>query len=81
MTKKPDELFVVRLYDGMDNCWMDVSEPAPKSEAYKVWSEKTDGGSRMISYDEIDYYAIFPADTTMVHSVKGNAELGMKTIR
>lgn len=76
-----EKLFVVRLYDGMDNCWMDVSEPLPKIEADQVWLEKTDNGTRATHYDDIDYYRVCPADTKMVHSVVGNAELKIKTIR
>lgn len=81
MAEKPEKLFVVRLYDGFDNCWMDVSEPLPKIEADEIWLQKTDGGTRSTRYDDIDYYAVFPADTTMVHSVQGNADLGITTIR
>jgi hypothetical protein len=63
-----DELFVVRLYDGMDNQWIDVSKPLPYDEANKIWLENTEGGTKKITYDEIDYYRIFPADTEMLYS-------------
>ncbi len=59
-------LFVVRLYDGFDYCWMDVSEPVSRNEAERIWKEKTDDGKRNTKYDDIDYYAIFPADTRML---------------
>lgn len=39
---KMDSLFIVRLYDGMDNQWIDVSGPLPYDEANKIWREKTD---------------------------------------
>jgi hypothetical protein len=70
---KMDSLFIVRLYDGMDNQWIDVSGPLPYDEANKIWREKTDNGTKRISFDEIDYYRVFPADTEMVFS-KGVGE-------
>lgn len=75
------KMFIVRLYDGMDNCWTDVSEPLAEAEAKQVWLEKTENGTRATKYDDIDYYRIFPADTTMVNSERGNRELGIETIR
>jgi len=62
------ELFIVRLYDGFDNQWIDVSEPLTKAEAQKVWDKKTGNGSKNTSYNDIDYYRIFPADTKMLFS-------------
>jgi len=64
-----DELFVVRLYDGFDNLWMDVSEPVNKVEAEKILNEKTKDGTKNTKYADIDYYCIFPADTKMMFSV------------
>lgn len=61
-----EELFVVRLWDGFDYCWMDVSEPVLKEEAQKVLNEKTENGTKNTCYSDIDYYAIFPADTQML---------------
>lgn len=58
--------FVVRLYDGFDNIWMDVSSAVTKEEADKIWGEKTDNGTRKTKFDDIDYYKIFPADTRML---------------
>jgi hypothetical protein len=69
----PETMYVVRLYDGMDNQWIDVSGPLPYDEANKIWQEKTDNGTKRISFDEIDYYKVFPADTEMVFS-KGFGE-------
>lgn len=58
--------FVVRLYDGMDNVWMDVSEPVSKEEADRIWNQKTDNGTKKTKFDDIDYFKVFPADTNMV---------------
>lgn len=62
------QLFIVRLYDGMDNQWIDVSAAVSQDEARKIWLEKTENGTKRISFDEIDYYKVFPADTTMLYS-------------
>ena len=69
--KEVKELFVVRLYDGFDNEWMDVSEPVSKEEAERILSKETHNGTRNTSFGDIDYYKIFPADTTMWLSRKG----------
>lgn len=74
-TDAPDELFVVRLYDGFDHEWMDIGDPMSKAEAENLLAEKTEGGKKSTSYADIDYYAIFPADTTMVFSEKGKREV------
>jgi hypothetical protein len=60
--------FIVRLYDGFDNQWMDISKPVSKEEAQKIWAENTNGGTKNTKYSDIDYYAIFPADTKMLYS-------------
>jgi len=65
---KIQELYVVRLYDGFDGLWMGISEPVSKDEAEKLLAEKTDNGKKNTSYDDIDYYCIFPSDTKMLHS-------------
>lgn len=62
------ELFIVRLYDGFDNQWIDVSEPVTKEEADKIWNERTKNGKGNIEFADIDYYAIFPAETKMLFS-------------
>jgi hypothetical protein len=63
---------IVRLYDGFDSKWIDVSKPMPKDEALKLAGDnnekRTSGpgaGKREGSFDDIDYYAAFPADTVM----------------
>lgn len=64
-------LYVVRLYDGFDGEWMDVSPPLTREEAEKIFAEKTANGTKSTSYSDIDYYKIFEADTTMVFSEEG----------
>jgi len=61
-----EKLYQVRLYDGFDYIWINVSKPVPYDEAERIWNEKTDNGTKKISYDDIDYYKIFPADTEML---------------
>jgi hypothetical protein len=63
--------YIVRLYDGFDNEWIDVSEPVSKEEAEKIWNEKTNNGTRKTKFDDIDYYKIFPEDTIMFYSQEG----------
>lgn len=62
-------LYVVRLWDGMDGMWMDVSKPMTADEAKKVWNEKTKNGTEKTCFGDIDYYAIYPADTKMLRDV------------
>jgi len=57
--------FVVRLWDGMDGAWTDVTGPVSAAEALKVWFERTDDGTHKVSFDEIDYFKIFHANTKM----------------
>lgn len=66
-----EEKFLVRLYDGFDNEWMDVSEAVSRKEAEKILAEKTENGTKNTKFDDIDYYRIFPADTTMLYSEEG----------
>jgi hypothetical protein len=81
--------FVVRLYDGFDNCWMDVLECDPEfggrtmneQEVMDLWAKKTNNGTSNTSYSDIDYYAIYPTTVKMVHSEQGNRDLGIDTIR
>lgn len=66
-----DTLYVVRLWDGFDGEWMDVSGPLPKDEALKLAGDKNEArigagaGNRHGNYSEIDYYKAFPANTRM----------------
>ena len=65
-----NRLYVVRLYDGFDNEWIDISEPSTYEEAEKLWNERTENGTKNTEFDDIDYYAIYPADTQMLLSVE-----------
>lgn len=60
-----DDLYVVRLWDGFDGVWMDVTEPMPYEDANREWGRFTEGGTKHTRYQDIDYYKVFPADTTM----------------
>lgn len=55
--------FVVRLYDGMDNRWVDMTEPVALEEAQRVYNMETDFGRHHARFQDIDYYRIFPANT------------------
>lgn len=66
--ESPSGLYHVRLYDGFDHCWTDVSDPIPWEAALEVWRERTNNGLEKTCYDDIDYYSIFPSDTRMVFS-------------
>lgn len=70
MTTK-SEHYVVRLYDGFDREWMDVTGPLAHAEAQQEWLRRTENGTKNTSYNDIDYYRIFHADTVMLHSEEG----------
>ena len=61
ITPESEKLFVVKLYDGFDNEWMNVSEPISKAEANKIWNERTKNGTEKTKFDDGDYYTISPA--------------------
>jgi hypothetical protein len=61
-------LFIVRLYDGFDNQWIDITEPVSEEVALKIWNEKTDNGTKKSKFEHIDYYRVFPANTKMLFS-------------
>lgn len=63
-----DDLYVVRLWDGFDHLWIDVIKPTSWEDAVEYWKEKTDNGMEKACFDDLDYYAIYPADTRMLHS-------------
>lgn len=71
MTGTGERLFIVRLWDGFDGEWMDVSGPLPHAEAEVLCGDKNAArggglhGKRRGDYADIDYYAVFPADSTM----------------
>lgn len=58
-------LYVVRLYDGFDHVWMDISDAVPWEEALVLWNARTQNGTQNTCYGDIDYYDIFPSDTRM----------------
>lgn len=60
------QIFIVRVWDGMDGCWTDCTHNVPREEALRTWASRTDGGAHHVAYDEIDYYAIFPGGTHML---------------
>lgn len=59
------EQFILRLYDMFDG-WIDVGEPTTREEAEAQWNEATANGTRKVSYNDGDYYKVFPADTIMM---------------
>ncbi len=61
-----EKLYIVRLYDGGDHYWIDISKPVTHAEAEKIWNEKTKNGTVNTKYDDFDYYSIFPANTKML---------------
>lgn len=69
--EEQNPLFVIRFWDGFDGEWMDVSGPLVRWEANRLCGDKNEkrsgsgAGKRTGSYGDIDYYAVFPADTTM----------------
>ncbi len=74
-----DQLYVVRLWDGFDGEWMDVSGPLSKDDAETLAGDKnaarigSGAGNRNGNYNEIDYYKAFPADTKMLFA-DGNSQ-------
>jgi len=69
------ELFTVRLWDGMDGCWCDVVTSVDLGFALRTWCERTKNGTANTKYDDLDYYAIFPADTKMLWDGRDGAEM------
>ena len=59
--------FTLRVWDGMDGCWCDVMT-GDLGFALRAWCERTANGTKATSYDDIDYYKIFPTDTKMLWS-------------
>jgi len=69
--KEKDKKYIVKLFDGFDFKWIDVSKPVSKEKAREIWNEKTKKGTEKTCFDDIDYYAIFPADIIMKYSNEG----------
>lgn len=61
-------LLTVRLYDGMDNTWIDIAACVELQEALEIWCDRTKNGTENTKYADIDYYSIFPASSRMIHS-------------
>ena len=74
LAQSGEHKYIVRLYDGFDYVWMDISQPVSYDEALKIWNEETKGGTENTKYDDIDYYKIFPADTIMLRRDKGRVQ-------
>lgn len=72
--KNDESLYVVRLWDGFDGEWMDVSKPLSRQKADKLCGDKnasrggSAAGKRMGSYNDIDYYKVFSVATRMQFS-------------
>lgn len=67
---KQEKLYIVRLYDGFDNVWIDICDPCPYEKAKKIYDSKTDNGTKKIKYNDIDYYKIFESNTRMFYEAK-----------
>lgn len=67
-TRPKGDKFIVRLYDGFDNQWIDVSDILSWEDAKAFWDEKTENGTKKTKYSDIDYYDIFSANTTMLYA-------------
>ena len=59
--------YTVRQWDGMDMCWSDVAVDKTPLAALEEWDRRTKGGTERFRFDQIDYYAIFPAETKMLY--------------
>jgi hypothetical protein len=68
------KLFVVRNFDTNDG-WLDVTGPLSKEAAQAEWLKRTDGGTRWTKFEELSYFAIFPADTRMLYSEENVARM------
>ncbi len=58
--------YTLRVWDGMDGCWSDVLANATAADALAKWCSLTKDGTKQVSFNEIDYYRIFPANTRML---------------
>lgn len=64
----PSGRYVVRQWDGMDGVWCDCNKPTALDTAKAIWNERTKNGTRNTTFHDIDYYAIFPAETRMLYN-------------
>ena len=51
--KKMEELYRVWCYDGLDDVWIEVSEPVSWEKAQEIWDEKTENGKRFTNFYKI----------------------------
>lgn len=54
-----DKTCVIRLYEGSEYAWTDVSARLTYEEAVKKWFAITKQGSEKTTFNDIDYYAIW----------------------
>ena len=65
----PNEgMWQLRQWDGMDGTWTDCGPARTPHEALKEWFRRTKGGEKNTSFNDIDYYRLFPATTVMAWS-------------
>lgn len=61
--------FIVRLYDGFDNQWIDCNyEPLNWDDAQALLMKKTKNGTERTQFSDVDYYFIFPWGSRMLYS-------------
>jgi hypothetical protein len=53
------------MYDYYEPGWLDIATNLAEDAAVKLWDDLTASGTKMTSYSQGDYYAIFPANTEM----------------
>jgi hypothetical protein len=71
-----NEKFMLRVWDGMDGCWTDCFDAdVDAGTALAKWAENTENGTKRVSFNEIDYYRIFPGDTRMIWSGSEGREM------
>src|ERR1700678_1033894 len=72
-----NEKFTVRVWDGMDGCWTDCFDATDvdAGTALMHWAKVTNDGTSKVSFDEIDYYRIFPADPRMAWDGRPGREM------
>lgn len=63
-----EDKYIVRLWDGGDGYWIDISKPLSKEDATSLWNKETKNGTCNTKYEDYDYYAIFPANTVMLYA-------------
>lgn len=59
--------FILRLYDGGENRWIDVRDEIPWDEAVAALRANTKEGTEYARYEHGSYYSIFPERTRMLY--------------